>query len=135
MSSIGTSTSWTPHLAIGNRWGPTDNEAQSEDYRAAVMEAAGSAMEELVRVAQLGEPLWVASVDRHNYVLNEEEYFRAFSGVFGPKRDGFKSEASRESAVIPAAAAEVVGILMDVVRTFHFINIYYVKIDSSNSMS
>ncbi|XP_057796519.1 homeobox-leucine zipper protein PROTODERMAL FACTOR 2-like [Salvia miltiorrhiza] len=103
-------SSWAPHLAIG----PINNEVESEDYRAAVMEAASSAMEELVRVAQLGEPLWVASADRHTFVLNEEEYFRAFPKVFGPRRDGFKSEASREAIVVPATAADVVGILMDV---------------------
>lgn len=96
--------------------------AQSEDYQEAVMKVASSAMEELVRVAQLGEPLWVASVDRNTYVLNEEEYFRAFPQVFGPRRDGFKSEVSRESAAVPATAADVVGILMDVVRMFDFTN-------------
>lgn len=108
-------TETSSSLIAGNRWRSTNDEAQSEDYRAAVMEVAGSAMEELVRVGQLGEPLWVPSVDRHTYMLNEEEYFRAFSKVFGPRKDGFKSEASRESVVVPAAAAEVVEILMNVV--------------------
>lgn len=109
------SSSSTPRLATGNRWRSMNNEEPSEDYRAAVMEAACLAMEELVRMGQLGEPLWVPSVDRHTYVLNEEEYFRAFSKVFGPRKAGFKYEASRESVVVPTAAAEVVEILMDVV--------------------
>ncbi|KAH6775339.1 protodermal factor 2 [Perilla frutescens var. hirtella] len=108
------STETPSSSAAGNLWRWTNNETQSEDYRAVVIELATSAMEELVRIAQLGEPLWVASVDRHTFVLNHEEYFRAFSRVFGPKSDGFKSEASRESAVVPSTAADAVHYLMDV---------------------
>ncbi|KAL1562438.1 hypothetical protein AAHA92_05016 [Salvia divinorum] len=96
----GSISCWAPHIASG-----------SNEYRAAVMEAAASAMDELLRVAQLGEPLWVASADRHNFVLNEEEYFRAFAG---PRKEGFNPEASRESAMIYSAASDLVAILMDV---------------------
>lgn len=104
MSKAGTSSigGWAPHIASG-----------SNEYRAAVMETVTSAMDELLRVAQLGEPLWVASVDRHNYVLNEEEYFRVFTG---PRKEGFQAEATRESAMIYSAASDLVAILMDVVR-------------------
>ncbi|KAG6420462.1 hypothetical protein SASPL_116991 [Salvia splendens] len=91
---------WAPHIASG-----------SNEYQAAVMETVTSAMDELLRVAQLGEPLWVASVDRHNYVLNEEEYFRVFTG---PRKEGFQAEATRESAMIYSAASDLVAILMDV---------------------
>lgn len=82
---------------------------------ARVTETAMAAVEELVRVAQLGEPLWVPSMDRNTSVLNEEEYLRSFSRVFGPKLEGFKSEATRESAVVAMDGATIVDILMDVV--------------------
>lgn len=106
-----------------------NNEAagNDQDYRAVVMELAATATEELTRIGQLGEPLWVASSDRHTYVLNQEEYFRAFSIVFGPKPNGFKSEASRETIVVPTAAANLVEILMDVVRVSGIIYLLLIK--------
>lgn len=111
------STSTPYPSATGNQWCWMNNEATgNEDYRTVVIELAAAAMEELMRIGQLGEPLWVASADRHTYVLNHEEYLRAFSRVFGAKSHGFKSEASRDSVVVPTAAANVVEILMDVVR-------------------
>ncbi|KAK6142339.1 hypothetical protein DH2020_022687 [Rehmannia glutinosa] len=79
-----------------------------------VIELATAAMEELMRIAQLGEPLWVPSMDRNTASLNEDEYLRSFSRVFGPKPCGFKSEASRETVVVAMSAANVIEILMDV---------------------
>ncbi|KAK6142546.1 hypothetical protein DH2020_022894 [Rehmannia glutinosa] len=81
-----------------------------------VIELATAAMEELMRIAQLGEPLWVPSMDRNTASLNEDEYLRSFSRVFGPKPCGFKSEASRETVVVAMSAANVIEILMDVVN-------------------
>ncbi|KAL8511005.1 hypothetical protein ACS0TY_017725 [Phlomoides rotata] len=79
-----------------------------------VVDLGISAMEELMMVAQLREPLWVPSMDRYSFELNEEEYLRVFSRVFRQKMNGFKFEASRESVVVPTCAANVVNILMDV---------------------
>ncbi|XP_012850835.1 PREDICTED: homeobox-leucine zipper protein ROC2-like [Erythranthe guttata] len=79
------------------------------------IDIAIAAMEELVRVARLGEPLWVPSVDRNFSLLNEEEYLRSFTRVFGPKPNGYKSEASRECAVVSMCATNIVEILMEVV--------------------
>ncbi|EYU26146.1 hypothetical protein ABFS82_08G107300 [Erythranthe guttata] len=80
------------------------------------IDIAIAAMEELVRVARLGEPLWVPSVDRNFSLLNEEEYLRSFTRVFGPKPNGYKSEASRECAVVSMCATNIVEILMEVER-------------------
>lgn len=79
-----------------------------------IVELAVAAMEELVRMAQAGEPLWVP---RHKSVemLNENEYSRTFPRGIGPKPLGLKSEASRESAVVIMNHHRLVEILMDVV--------------------
>lgn len=82
-----------------------------------IIELAVAAMEELFRMAQMGEPLWMTSLDGTTSVLNEEEYVRTFPRGIGPKPTGFKCEASRESAVVIMNHISLVEILMDVVRS------------------
>lgn len=92
-----------------------------------IVELAVAAMEELIRMAQSGEPLWVPG-DNSTDVLNEDEYLRTFPRGIGPKPLGLRSEASRESAVVIMNHVNLVEILMDVVGFFfpqvwvHYIN-------------
>ncbi|XP_051128761.1 homeobox-leucine zipper protein MERISTEM L1-like [Andrographis paniculata] len=79
-----------------------------------IIELAVAAMEELIRMAQSGEPLWIPSTDNPTEALNEEEYVRTFPRGIGPKPLGLKSEASRESAVVIMNHINLVEILMDV---------------------
>ncbi|CAN1165824.1 Homeobox-leucine zipper protein PROTODERMAL FACTOR 2 [Linum perenne] len=85
-----------------------------------IVELAVAAMEELVRMAQAGDPLWITGVDPHHQqhnngeILNEEEYLRTFPRGIGPKPLGLRSEASRESAVVIMNHVNLVEILMDV---------------------
>ncbi|CAA0835931.1 Homeobox-leucine zipper protein MERISTEM L1 [Striga hermonthica] len=88
--------------------GPTDAD------KPMIIELAVAAMEELIRMAQSGEPLWIPSSDNSSETLNEEEYGRAFPRGIGPKPLGLKSEASRESAVVIMNHINLVEILMDV---------------------
>uniref|UniRef100_A0A7C9EMP5 START domain-containing protein n=1 Tax=Opuntia streptacantha TaxID=393608 RepID=A0A7C9EMP5_OPUST len=80
-----------------------------------IIELAVAAMEELIRMAQAVEPLWVPSPDNTTEILNEEEYFRSFPRGIGPTPLGLKSEASRDSAVVIMNHMNLVEILMDVV--------------------
>ncbi|XP_050288665.1 homeobox-leucine zipper protein MERISTEM L1-like isoform X3 [Quercus robur] len=89
--------------------GPTDAD------KPMIVELAVAAMEELVRMAQAGEPLWVSS-DNSTEILNEEEYLRTFPRGIGPKPLGLKTEASRESVVVIMNHISLVEILMDVNR-------------------
>lgn len=89
--------------------GPTDAD------KPVIIELAVAAMEELIRMAQTGEPLWIPSTDNSAEVLSEEEYGRTFPRGIGPKPLGLKSEASRESAVVIMNHINLVEILMDVV--------------------
>lgn len=79
-----------------------------------IIELAVAAMEELIRMAQAGDPLWVPSPDNLTEILNEEEYFRTFPRGIGPMPLGLKSEASRDSAVVIMNHMNLVEILMDV---------------------
>ncbi|PQQ02620.1 hypothetical protein Pyn_21247 [Prunus yedoensis var. nudiflora] len=65
-----------------------------------IIEIAVAAMEELIRMAQMGEPLWMTSLDGNTTVFNEDEYIRTFPRVAPKPNNHFKCEASRESAVV-----------------------------------
>ncbi|PSS24705.1 Homeobox-leucine zipper protein like [Actinidia chinensis var. chinensis] len=79
-----------------------------------IIELAVAAMEEVIRMAQAGEPLWMPSPDNSTEILSEDEYLRMFPRGIGPKPLGLKSEASRESAVVIMNHVNLVEILMDV---------------------
>ncbi|KAL9680636.1 hypothetical protein QQ045_018521 [Rhodiola kirilowii] len=81
-----------------------------------IVELAVAAMDELLKMAQMGEPLWVPSADdgsSSNYVLNEDEYNRNFHRCIGPTPSGFITEASRDSTVVIMSHVNLVEILMD----------------------
>ncbi|KAK6133383.1 hypothetical protein DH2020_032893 [Rehmannia glutinosa] len=88
--------------------GPTDAD------KPMIIELAVAAMEELIRMAQSGEPLWIPTIDSSGEALSEDEYVRTFPRGIGPKPLGLKSEASRESAVVIMNHINLVEILMDV---------------------
>lgn len=82
------------------------------------LELAMSAMDELVKMAQMGDPLWIpgASVPSSpaKESLNFEEYLNTFPPCIGVKPEGYVSEASRESGiVIIDDGAALVETLMD----------------------
>nr|BAJ93175.1 predicted protein [Hordeum vulgare subsp. vulgare] len=81
-----------------------------------VVELAVAAMEELLRMARLDDPLWATTVDQ-TLALDEEEYARMFidpRGGLGPKQYGLVPEASRDATVVIMTPASLVEILMDV---------------------
>ncbi|CAN4078318.1 unnamed protein product [Withania somnifera] len=79
-----------------------------------VIELAVSAMEELIRMAQTNEPLWISNTQNSTEILCEEEYAQTFPRGIGPKPQTLNSEASRESAVVIMNHINLVEILMDV---------------------
>ncbi|KAF3325657.1 homeobox-leucine zipper protein ROC2 [Carex littledalei] len=87
---------------------------QSDIEKPMIIELAVAAMEELLRMAQIGEPLWTQGIDSSSETLNEEEYVRMFPRGIGLKPLGFKSEASRETEVVIMNHVNLVEILMDV---------------------
>ncbi|XP_019250149.1 PREDICTED: homeobox-leucine zipper protein HDG2-like isoform X2 [Nicotiana attenuata] len=87
--------------------GPTEAE------KPLIIELAVAAMEEFIQMAQMGEPLWLPSVDGRTNFLNEEEYVRLFPIGIGPKLEGFKTEASKDTAVVFLNPINLVEILMD----------------------
>jgi homeobox-leucine zipper protein len=82
------------------------------------LELAMNAMDELVKMAQMNEPLWIPSVSSPGSpvkeTLNFKEYLRAFSPCIELKPPGFVSEASRESGIVLVdSSAALVEAFMD----------------------
>lgn len=85
----------------------------NEQDKQLIVELAVAATDELVRMAQITEPLWERSLDDGHETLNEDEYMRMFPRGIGPKPFGYKSESSRESAIVIMNTMNLVEILMD----------------------
>ncbi|XP_065864762.1 homeobox-leucine zipper protein ANTHOCYANINLESS 2 [Euphorbia lathyris] len=81
--------------------------------RSMFLELALAAMDELVKMAQTDEPLWMRSLEGGREMLNHEEYMRSFSPCIGMKPNGFVSEASRETGMVIINSLALVETLMD----------------------
>lgn len=81
--------------------------------RSMLLELALAAMDELVKMAQSGDPLWVRNVEGGREVLNHEEYLRTFTPCIGLRPNGFVSEASRENGMVIINSLALVETLMD----------------------
>ncbi|CAK9327339.1 unnamed protein product [Citrullus colocynthis] len=78
-----------------------------------IVELAVSAMEEVCRMAQAGEPLWVTG-ENSMEMLNEDEYLRTYSTRIGPRIVGLSFEASRQTSILAFNHLKLVHVLMDV---------------------
>nr|KYP77016.1 Homeobox-leucine zipper protein ANTHOCYANINLESS 2 [Cajanus cajan] len=81
--------------------------------RSMFLELALAAMDELVKMAQTGEPLWVRNVEGGREILNHEEYVRSFTPCIGLRPNGFVSEATRENGMVIINSLALVETLMD----------------------
>ncbi|KAL8172477.1 hypothetical protein V2J09_024281 [Rumex salicifolius] len=69
--------------------------------RSMFLELALAAMDELVKMAQGDEPLWLRSTMEGSgrEILNHEEYMRTFTPCIGLKPNGYITEATRETGM------------------------------------
>ncbi|XP_028239652.1 homeobox-leucine zipper protein ANTHOCYANINLESS 2-like isoform X1 [Glycine soja] len=81
--------------------------------RSMFLELALAAMDELVKIAQTGEPLWMRNAEGGREILNNEEYVRTFTPCIGLRPNGFVSEASRENGMVIINSLALVETLMD----------------------
>lgn len=81
--------------------------------RSMFLELALAAMDELVKMAQTDDPLWVRSLEGGKDVLNHDEYRRTFTPCIGLKPNGFITEASRETGMVIINSLALVETLMD----------------------
>ncbi|KAK8974983.1 hypothetical protein V6N11_014395 [Hibiscus sabdariffa] len=81
--------------------------------RSLYLELALAAMDELVKMAETDEPLWIKSLEGGREILNHDEYLRTFSPCIGTKPTGFVTEASRETGMVIINSMALVETLMD----------------------
>ena len=81
--------------------------------RSMFLELALAAMDELVKMAQTDEPLWVRSLEGGREILNLEEYMRTFTPCIGMKPSGFVTESTRETGMVIINSLALVETLMD----------------------
>ncbi|KAG2327743.1 hypothetical protein Bca52824_010471 [Brassica carinata] len=77
-----------------------------------LIELAVGAMSELMALTQMNEPLWKGGV--YGTILDLNEYTRRFQNGLGPRPIGFRTEASRETAMVIMHHMDIVHRLMDV---------------------
>jgi homeobox-leucine zipper protein len=127
-SSMGTVI--TPARAAG----PAALASMVDNDRSVFLEIAINAMDELVKMAQVGDPLWVTGVpgSPNKETLNFEEYSHSFESCIGMKPVGFVSEASRDSGLVMIDnSLALVETLMDEVRVHAIfsLNTFYTQAD------
>ncbi|XP_020675648.1 homeobox-leucine zipper protein ROC5-like [Dendrobium catenatum] len=84
--------------------------------RSMFLELALSAMDELLKMAEMGEPLWIPAQENGKEALNYEHYEHLFPRCIGMKEVGLVSEATRETAMVIINSLVLVETLMDAVR-------------------
>ncbi|KAL0897162.1 hypothetical protein Bca101_081123 [Brassica carinata] len=79
-----------------------------------IIELAVEAMEELMAMARLDEPLWNIRANGTSLALNLNDYARTFRNGLGPTLNGFKTEASKATSIVFMNHLDIVQSLMDV---------------------
>jgi homeobox-leucine zipper protein len=87
----------------------------TEAEKPMVVELAVTAMEELLRMAQANEPLWMQSGadGSGKEQLNYDEYMLQFPRGIGLRPPGLKTEATRETGLVMNSGGRLVEMLMD----------------------
>ncbi|KAL3524247.1 hypothetical protein ACH5RR_017081 [Cinchona calisaya] len=80
------------------------------------LELAMAAMDELLKLAQIDNPLWFRSFDGCGEALNLEEYTRSFPPCIGMKPSNFITEATRATGTVIINSTSLVEMLMDLDR-------------------
>ena len=107
----------------------------SEVDKSEMADIAANAMEELIRMAQTDEPLWMKPGSEGREKLNLDSYDRLFPrSVNQPKSPVIHTEASRASCGVMMGSAALVDMFMDsVIPSFH--RIFLKSITTSLSLS
>uniref|UniRef100_A0A5B6ZQR0 Putative homeobox-leucine zipper protein ANTHOCYANINLESS 2 isoform X2 n=1 Tax=Davidia involucrata TaxID=16924 RepID=A0A5B6ZQR0_DAVIN len=108
---VGISSSLPPVVVVPPP--PPPPRAAGGIERSMYLELALAAMDELIKMAQTNEPIWIRSLEGGREVLNHEDYLRTFTPCIGLKPNGFVTEASRETGMVIINSLALVQTLMD----------------------
>ncbi|KAL7158643.1 hypothetical protein ABFS83_02G158000 [Erythranthe nasuta] len=104
-----------PHKSITMSNVATNNNNNERSFeRSMYLELALAAMDELVKLAQTDEPLWIRGFEGGKEILNPDEFSRTCAPcIIGMKPNGFVTEASRETGMVIINGLALVETLMD----------------------
>lgn len=91
-----------------------------EEEKSLALQLAISSVDELVKMCQLGEPLWIPNTENGKEVLCVEEYGRLFPWPINLKQhpSEFRTEATRDSAVVIMNSINLVDAFLDAVSFY-----------------
>ncbi|KAL5551043.1 hypothetical protein UlMin_001219 [Ulmus minor] len=94
---------------------PENNGLLVEEEKSLAMELAMSSADELVKMCQLSQPLWIRNNESGKEVLNVEEHARMFPWPMNLKQNSgeFRTEATRDSAVVIMNSITLVDAFLD----------------------
>ncbi|GLT57689.1 hypothetical protein SLA2020_306430 [Shorea laevis] len=97
----------------GNATSPCQFNGITDMEKALMSETAASAVDELIRLLRINEPLWVKSQTDGRYVIQRDSYEKIF-----PKANHFKSssarfESSKDSGLVSMSAMQLVDMFLD----------------------
>ncbi|WMV33097.1 hypothetical protein MTR67_026482 [Solanum verrucosum] len=90
-----------------------------------LMNLALDASNELLKLAQNGEPLCLRNLDGDGETLNLKEYDNAFTPIIGMKPKYFTTEATRASCKMIHNSLTLVETLMNNVHRFFILNLVF----------
>lgn len=94
---------------------PCQSRAINDLENALMLETAATALEELIRLLRIDEPLWMKTLNDGKYILHRDTYDKIF-----PRPNHFKSstawtESSKASGVVTMSAMQLVDVFLDAV--------------------
>lgn len=103
----------------------------SDMDKSLIADIAGNAMEELIRLVQTSEPLWMKSTIDGRDVLNFDSYDRVFPRANSHlKNPNVRIEASRDSGVVTMNGLALVEVFMDAVScSYHIFFLLMERVD------
>ncbi len=85
----------------------------SDMEKALMLETAYSAMDELIRLLRINEPLWIKSPADGRYVLHRDSYEKIFPRANHFKNSSARVESSKDSGMVTLSGMHLVEMILD----------------------
>lgn len=95
---------------------PHDSTGTQDLDKSSLIEAACDAMNELIELFRVNEPLWIKSRGEGRYTLHRDSYDKLFPRSSHLKTTSARFESSKDSAEVDMAATHLIERLLDVVK-------------------
>jgi homeobox-leucine zipper protein len=92
-----------------------------EMEKSLMVEAAARAMEELLELLRVNEPMWIKSPTDGRYFLEGDVYNKRFAKINHFKSSGAWIESSKDSSIVPMTAVHLIEIFADSVYPNNFL--------------